>query len=234
MSSSPETGSRAWRHAERPDLRTGVWTRLGHPSVLGDDVTEQALGKLAERTREAARAQGYAVGWAEGRQEAMARAETMAQAQQRAAEQREAQRDAEHRSALAALQAAAAALRGAIGEACEQVAAQSSDLAFEVTRELVGHELAVAEEPGAGVINRVLSVLPATNVATVRLHPGLVDSRAFRTLAEQGVTLKADPALGPDDAVVELDDSAIDLRIEGAIARLRHALREGPAMKALG
>lgn len=225
MSSSPETGARPWRHADRPDLRTGVWTRLGHPSVLGDDVTEQALGKLAERTREAARAQGYAVGWAEGRQEALARAETMAQASQRAAERREAQRHAEHQRAVAALQAAAAELRGAVAEACDRVASQATDLAFEVTRELVGHELTATQDPGAGVVQRVLAILPDAHLATVRLHPMVVESSAARELAERGIALRADPTLDPDDAIVEVEDAAIDLRIEGALARLRQALR---------
>ncbi|RYJ00844.1 MAG: hypothetical protein EON52_22750 [Actinomycetales bacterium] len=225
MSSSPETGARPWRHAERPDLRTGVWTRLGHPSVLGDDVTELALGKLAERTRDAARAQGYAVGWAEGRQEALARAEETAAASRRAAEQREAQRDAEHRRAVAALQAAAAELRGAVGEACEQVATQATELAFEVTRELLAHELALEEDPGAGVVQRAIANLPAAHFTTVRLHPAIVDKPAARALAELGVTLKGDLALGLGDAVIEVDDAAIDLRIEGALARLKQALR---------
>lgn len=225
MSSSSETGARPWRHAERPDLRSGVWTRLGHPSVLGDDVTEQALGKLAERTRDAARAQGYAVGWAEGRQEALLRAEETAQAAHRAAENREAQRDAEHRRALAALQAAAAELRGAVAEACDRVASQASDLAFEVTRELVGHELSLEEDPGAGVVQRVLATLPVAHFATVRLHPAIAESGAARALAEQGVTLRADATLAPDDAVVEVDDAAIDLRIENALSRLKQALR---------
>lgn len=225
MSSSSETGSRAWRHAERPDLRSGVWTRLGHPSVLGDDVTEQALGKLAERTRDAARAQGYAVGWAEGRQEALARAEDAARAAERAAADRDRQRDGEHRRAVDALNAAAAELRGAIGDACERVAMQASDLAFEVTRELVGHELALEEDPGAGVVRRVLAALPAAHAATVRLHPATAESVAARSLAEQGVTVRPDPALAPDDAVVEVDDAAIDLRIESALDRLRQALR---------
>jgi flagellar assembly protein FliH len=225
MSSSPETGARPWRHAERPDLRTGVWTRLGHPSVLGDDVTELALGKLAERTRDAARAQGYAVGWAEGRQEALARAEETARAAHRAAEQREARRDAEHRQALAALQAAAAELRGAIGGVCDRIAAQATDLAFEVTRVLVQHELSLEEDPGAGVVHRVLAALPGAHPATVRLHPAIVESSAARALAERGVAVAADAGLAPDDAVVEVDDAAIDLRIESALERLKQALR---------
>ncbi|HEU5038079.1 MAG TPA: FliH/SctL family protein [Nocardioides sp.] len=225
-SSSPEpAAARPWRHAERPDLRSGVWTRLGHPSVLGDDVTEQALGRLAERTRVAARAQGYAVGWAEGRQEALVRGEETARAAQQAAEQREAERDAEHQRAVAALQAAAAELRDAVTEVCDLVARQASDLAFEVTRELVGHELSLEEDPGAGVVRRVLATLPAAHVATVRLHPATAESAAAQGLAEQGVTVRPDASLAPDDAVVEVDDAAIDLRIESALDRLRQALR---------
>ena len=224
MSSSSDA-VRPWRSAERPDLRSGVWTRLGHSSVLGDDVTEQALGRLAERARTAARAQGYAVGWAEGRKEAQARAEENAAAAAVRAAERDAEREAEHRRAVATLQAAAAELRGAVAEACERVAAQATDLAFELTRELVGHELSVDEDPGAGVVRRVLAALPATHVATVRLHPAVTESAAARTLAEQGVTLTADPALAPDDAIVEIDEAAIDLRVESALDRLRQALR---------
>lgn len=224
MSSSSEA-ARPWRHAERPDLRSGVWTRLGHPSVLGDDVTEQALGRLAERTRSAARAQGYAVGWAEGRQEALARAEETAREAAERAEERERRRDAAHRRASEALEAAAVELRRAVSEVCERVAAQASDLAFEVTRELVHHELSLEEDPGAGVVRRVLAVLPAAHVATVRLHPAIVESAAMRSLSEKGVTVRADASLAPDDAVVEVDDAAIDLRIESALDRLKQALR---------
>lgn len=225
-SPSPETGgARPWRHAERPDLRSGVWTRLGHPSVLGDDVTEQALGRLAERTRSAARAQGYAVGWAEGRREALARAEATAHAAESAAADREHERDAEHRAAVEALQAAAGELRRAVADVCDRVAHQASDLAFEVTRELVQHELAVEEDPGAAVVRRVLAVLPATHVATVRLHPAIAESAAASALGDQGVTVRPDAALAPDDAVVEVDQAAVDLRIESALDRLRQALR---------
>ena len=225
-SSSPEpAATRPWRHVERPDLRTGVWTRLGHPSVLGDEVTEQALGRLAERTRHAARAQGYAVGWAEGRKEALARADEEAAATAARAADREAERDAEHRRAIAALQAAATELRSAVGGVCDLVAAQATDLAFELTRELVGHELALAEDPGAGVVRRVLAALPGAHMATVRLHPAVVESAAARSLAEQGVSVRPDPDLAPDDAVVEVDEAAIDLRLESALDRLRQALR---------
>jgi flagellar assembly protein FliH len=228
MSSSPSPspdGARAWRSAERPDLRSGVWTRLGHPSVLGDDVTEQALGRLAERTRTAARAQGYAVGWAEGRREALARAEETARVAGQQAEERERQREAEHRRAVDALLRAAEQLHHAVAEACDLVANQASGLAFEVTRELVRHELALEEDPGAGVVRRALAELPADGVATVRLHPAAAESTAARELAARGVDVQSDPHLEPDDAVVEVDGAAIDLRIGTALDRLREALQ---------
>lgn len=226
MSSSSEaSGTRAWRHAERPDLRSGVWTRLGHPSVLGDDVTEQALGRLAERTRSAARAQGYAVGWAGGRQEALARAEETARVAAQQAAEREHQRDAEHRRAVDALLRAADQLQRAIGDACDRVADQASGLAFEVTRELVRHELALEEDPGAGVVRRVLAALPVDGIATVRLHPSNAESAAARELAARGVVVRPDPHLDTDDAVVEVDGSAIDLRVGTALERLREVLQ---------
>jgi len=222
MSSS---SSPAWRQVERPDLRTGVWTRLGDASVLGDDVTEQALGRLAERTRDAARAQGYAVGWAEGRTEALARAEEAAEAAAARAAERERERQAEHQHAMDALRAAATELRGAVAETCERIAAQATDLAFELTRELVGHELALHDDPGPGVVRRVLATLPGAPMATVRVHPSVVESASARALAEEGVSLQPDPALAPDDAIIEVDDAAIDLRVESALDRLRQALR---------
>ena len=53
-----------------PELRTGTWTRHGDGALLGDEVAESLLGRVAEETRAAAQAQGYAVGWAQGRRAA--------------------------------------------------------------------------------------------------------------------------------------------------------------------
>ena len=211
------------RTAARPDLRTGVWTRLGDPSVLGDAVTEAALGSLAEATRTAARAQGYAVGWAQGRQEALVQAEAdtrFAVEESLLAEER---REAEHREALAALQHAAGELRGVIGAVCERIGQEATDLAFEITRTLVGHELAVVTDPGADVVRRVVSVLPGDAVQ-VRLHPSVASS-ATAALTDHGVRVTADPALLPSDALVETEDAVLDLRVGAALDRLRAVLR---------
>jgi flagellar assembly protein FliH len=225
MSSLSEVRPAGYRSADRPDLRTGHWTRLGDSAVLGDEATEAALGGLAERTRRAARAQGYAVGWAEGRQEALTRAAQAADDAERRAAQEERHRAAEHAAAVAGLARAAAALEAASAEVTARIADQATTLALELTRTLVGHELAVAAEPGAGVVARVLAVLPSDPTTQVRLHPDTVGAAAARLLDDHRVRLVADPTLAADDAVVETDTTAIDLRVSTALARLAEVLR---------
>lgn len=209
----------------RPDLRTGVWTRLGDNSILGDEVTELALGSLAERTRDAARAQGYSVGWAEGRREALELAAVTATMVQQRQLQEELRRDQEHESAVAALVAAAGALQTAAQEVATRIADQAVDLAFELTRTIVAHELSVEADPGAAVVSRVLAMLPDDPTTAVRLHPTVVHSDAVAALAEHGVRLVVDPDLARHDAVVETETNAIDLRVGTALERLREALR---------
>lgn len=225
MSSSPDGRQVLYRAAEHPDLRTGVWTRLGDTAILGDEVTEAALGNLAERTHSAARAQGYAVGWAEGRQEAMVRmSEVEAAAEQRHHDD-EQRREQEHQAAVAALADAADALRRAAREATAMIADQATELAFELTRTLVAHELSVATDPGAAVIARVLGALPDDASTVVRVGPATADSHAAVLLQEHGVRLVVDPGLGAGDAVVETDSAAIDLCVSSALDRLREVLR---------
>ena len=225
MSSSPDERPVQYRAAPRPDLRTGVWTRLGDSAVLGDAVTEAALGGLAERTHVAASSQGYAVGWAEGRQEALVRAsEAEAEAAQRHRDEED-RREREHRAAVAALADAAAALRTAAQETTARIAGQATQLAFELTEELVAHELSVATDPGASVIARVLAALPDDTGVTVRVHATTASSSSAGLLVEHGVRLVVDPDLGPGDAVVETDRAAVDLCVTSALERLREVLR---------
>jgi len=206
-----------------PELRTGSWTRFGEDSVLGDAVTEQALAGLAESTRAAARAQGYAVGWSEGRRAAAAAAQE--EAEQVAARVRadDARREAEHRAALDRLADAATALHAAVADAVTAVEAQAAELAVELTRTMVGHELRCAS--GADVVRRVLAVLPPDAVvATLRVHPVDASTPAVADLAERGVTLVADASLQPGDAVVDAGDHVVDLRFGPALERVERAL----------
>lgn len=212
----------SWRSAERPDLRQGRWTRLGDERILGDEATEAVLGRLAERTRAAAQAQGYAVGWAEGHQAALRRGAEEAALVAAETERRELAREQEHQAALATLRRAAAALSASAGEVADRIAEQATELAFSTISTLLGHELAAHAEPGAAVIARALAVLPDDPTTRVRLHPSVAVSAA--ELLPHGVKVVADPTLDLPDAVVETDTNAIDLRLSQALARLREVL----------
>ncbi|MDT0200801.1 FliH/SctL family protein [Nocardioides sp. AE5] len=209
-----------------PDLRQGTWTRLGTGAAVGDPVTERTLDALAATTRDAARAQGYAVGWAEGRRRAeeQARTEAAEVARQHAADR--ARQASEHEAAVAALHAAAAQLHEQAALVTARIEEQGTELAWALTRELVGAELRIA--PASDVVRRVLAVLPDEPMVRVRLHPGEAAALPARDLADRGVAVDADATLAPGDAVVECADRVIDLRISAAMERVAAALEQAP------
>lgn len=211
-----------------PDLRDGAWTRFGTGAGLGDPVTEQVLDGLAASTRAAARAQGYAAGWAEGRREAAAE-QARVQAELAAeAEAGERRRDAQVSAAVQALTAAAQQLQQQAAAVAADVEDQALRLARELTALLLDREVRTAEDPTGDLARRVLAVLPSGVPATVRVHPAVAAALAAHPdvapLAERGVGVAGDHGLGPADAVVETDRSAVDLRVTAALARVQEAL----------
>jgi flagellar assembly protein FliH len=208
-----------------PELRTGEWTRFGASSVLGDTVTEETLSALAERTRTAARSQGYSVGWAEGQRAAREEARRHAAAAADELARAEDRRATEHRAAVAALEAAAAHLHDTVASLSATVEEHASELAWELTEALVGHELRSAT--GADVVRRALQLAPTEPVARLRLHPDQLaglGAADLAELAERGVEAVADPGLGWADALVEAADHVIDARIGTALDRVREVL----------
>lgn len=222
MSSSSDAVTRL----ATPQLSSGSWTRLGDVAVLGDSVTEQTLGALAESTREAARAQGYAVGWAEGRRAADAEARVVAQAVAEQVEAAEARRAAEHAVSVRALREAAALLMGFAAEAREAVAAQAVELATELTETILGCTLAATEDTGALAVRRAVAASGCEPLTRVWLHPADLPSAAVAELRESGVQVLSDATLERGDALAELDDHVLDLRVSTAMARVRDALRQ--------
>ncbi|WP_148615848.1 FliH/SctL family protein [Nocardioides rubriscoriae] len=206
-----------------PELRGGDWTRYAGGGALGDRVTEQALGALADRALGAARARGYSIGWAQGRQQAAAEAREVALQVARDAAEAEARRRVEHEQALAALVRAAQAFQESAAEVASRLEDRCLDLAYELTEALVGHQLRTSPEPVADLARRVLTVLPDGVVALVRVHP----ARALELrehLVATGATVVDDATLGPDDAVVETSTTMVDLAIGTALERVRGAL----------
>jgi flagellar assembly protein FliH len=227
MSSSPdvlvEAGSARVSSVQPRELRTGSWTRLGSTTVLGDAVTEHTLAGLVEEAQAAAKAQGYSRGWAEGRRAAEEQA-----AQQRAAvlaEQQRAEqaREAEHRAAVAGLVAAAGRLDQSLALTCRQVEDQALELAARLTEALVGHEVAVAENPGLDAVRRGLALAQGEPVLRVRVRP---EDRGPALAALSGATaVVPDPTLGRGDVLLDTAEGVIDARISTAVARVVELLR---------
>ena len=206
-------------------LGTGQWTRLGSPGVLGDTVTEAVLGGLAERAHNAASAQGYAQGWAAGRRAGEARLAADAdEAAQRRAEA-EVRHEQEHQAAVRALETAAAQVRARLDEACAAVESQAVEAALQIAEAILGRELAVATDPGADAVRRLLDVLPAeVSAFTLRLHPADLAVLDEELLAEHPVTVVSDPGVTRGDAVAETDTLVIDASVSAALTRVREAL----------
>lgn len=212
----------ALRPAATPDLRSGHWTR--HAGVgLGDRVTEDLLGAAVEDARRVARAQGWSAGWADGMRAAREATAAELAAARDAALVQERRRAAEHDETVAALRTATAQLLARAEEAEAQVAEQAVGLALAVTEAVLGataaaqapHEVvrraleAAADDPCRHVVVRVAGpVAAAVDVADLPEH----------------VTLRADASLATGDAVVELGDSVVDLRVASALRRVREVL----------
>lgn len=206
---------------QTPDLRSGEWTRMGVGAVRGDSITESTLSTLADRTRTAAHSEGYAVGWAQGVRESQAGAELDRREAQARHAREEARREAEHTAAVTALSEAARRLEHAAAAACERIEEQATALAWAVTTAVLG---AAAVQLGPeDVVRRVLQVLPEGGLATVRLHPSVARHGAAGELPD-GVSVLADGDLALGDALVELSDHVLDLRIDQALARVHEVL----------
>lgn len=206
------------------ELRSGEWTRFGPDSVLGDDVTEAALGSMVEDARVAARSQGYAVGWAQGRREASDAATLATRAHHEQLAEERKRWEARQRAAVDALQSAAEALSRATEEAQRMIRAQALDLARELTEAMVGHELRSTPDNAADVVARVLAASPADHPYVVRVHPDVAGSDVVTVLSAAGVRVVPEPGFDPADAMVEVDEQIIDLRLSSALDRVREVL----------
>ena len=231
-STSPEP--RVVRATEHPvvspaplgaDLRSGQWTRLGSNGVLGDLTTEVTLHGLAERSRQAARAQGYAMGWAEGRRAGEARARRQADQDDERRDQAESRRRHEHEQAVQALDAAAREMRGRLDEACAAVETHVVEVALQIAEAVVGRELATSADPGGDAVRRILRLLPPeVTTFTLRLHP---DDQALLDpglLGGHTVTVVPDPAVDRGSAVAETDTRVVDASVAAALDRVRQVL----------
>lgn len=197
-------------------------------SVISDTRTQQL--------REQARVGGYAAGWAEGTRAAAAAADRAAERVAQRVELERAAARAEIEDALATLGAAGRAVNArtipVVTEAHDLVVRLALDLAEAV----LGIELSDAETSARSALARALAVPVDAEVVSVRLNPqDLATLERLAAIAAQdgapvavpdGVTLVADSALAPGDAISQLPSGYLDARVAAGVARLRTAVDE--------
>lgn len=178
---------------------------------------------------EQARAQGFAAGYAAGAREAARVAESEARRVSLLVEQDVARRAVEHERSLEILARAAAAAQQRTQPVLEQVERRLHLAAVELAQALLGVELSDAETSGRAALARVLGNPRLPETVTVRLHPRDLDAlhaAGVDVALADGVTLAADPALAPGDAVAEHPDGLLDARLGEALTRALDALLE--------
>lgn len=196
---------------------------------LGARFRSAVADNLLGEARAAALAQGYAAGWAEGKRQAAEAARTAAEQAAEQAARAAADRTAATERAVAAVAAAATALERQLGPAVAAAEEAILRAAVALTEVLLGHELAATRSPGEDALRRALALAPAHRPVIVRLHPADLATlagpgAAGREVDGRAVTLLADPALQPGDAVAECDATTVDARLGAALDRVREVL----------
>lgn len=179
----------------------------------------------------AARAEGFAAGYAAGAREAARRASEDARARAATAALVDERRSAEHARLVAALDAAATAVRAAHAPVLATVDERLHALALELARAVLGAELADGEHGARAALERALGRPQLPAHLTVHLHPDDVTALvAAGTGLPDGVELAGDASLERGDAVARYADGTLDARLSTAFARAEAALRgEGGA-----
>lgn len=196
------------------------------PITLFEVATAASVpAELLDRARSAAHAEGYAAGWATGMHAAATR--TAAEAERVRADNDRAL--AEHRARLArsiqALDDAAAALERRAAPAIAEIESLILSSALAIAEALVGDVVADDTRRAPAALSRALDLAPAGEPVTVRLSPGdhaLLDGAP--TPPGREITLVADPALHPGDAIAVSGATEIDARLRAGIARVASAL----------
>jgi flagellar assembly protein FliH len=131
--------------------------------------------------------------------------------------------------AIEALRASCEEVAKARQAAIEVVEQDAVELAFELTRALVGRELELAEAPVRDALRRALSLAPEGEPLTIRICPGdLGTVRDLVNLAGADVSsscsIVADAGVEPGGCVVDAGPCRIDAQLGPALERVRVVL----------
>lgn len=189
------------------------------------------IARVQAEKSPAAHAEGYAAGWAAGAR-AAAEAGAAERSRERAEnEQREAQRDQELRDTVAALTAAIDHWRSLAAPVLADAEQTLHQAALELTEAVLTREVRPGPDSAVALLAKALTLPHDTQPTVLRLSSQdlphvqqLIDSGS--AVLPAGLSLVADPNLGPGDSITEHATGILDARIGQALERARAALGE--------
>ncbi|MBT0993077.1 hypothetical protein KIN34_02060 [Cellulomonas sp. DKR-3] len=186
-----------------------------------------------DQAHDAARTAGFAAGYAAGARRAAADAAATAERTARAAAQAAQDQQEAVDRALAALAAAADAVRALAAPVLADATTAVHLAALTLAEGVLGVELADHERSAQAALARVLAAEPGPGPVTVALHPrdlAVLSALPGAAPLPDALRLVADPSLCPGDAVAHHADGHLDARVDAALARARDELAhlDGP------
>lgn len=176
---------------------------------------------------EEARLKGYATGHAAGIRAAAGEVEAATARLQREADAARSAFVAQAGQAMAAVDAAIARVDDAFSRIAAADRSDLMRLAVELAEVIIGAELSDAETSARSVLARTLAEVDAAAVHRVRISPEDYEQLRSADALPSGADMQPDPELRPGDAVVELADGQIDMRVAQAIERARRLTAAG-------
>ena len=130
------------------------------------------------------------------------------------------------RRGVDALHQAATAIESGRANAIAVVEEDAAQLAVELTRTLVDHELSMSEDEVSATVRRALRLTASGEDLVVRLHPEeMLDAALLQPhVPDCRVSVVADPEVERGGCVIDAGPCRIDAQIEPALARVRWAL----------
>lgn len=236
LAASEEGGSPRHRPAHAPRVLRGSVATQAQTAPLSVEVPEWRLdrdgpsvetratdrrkGISIEERLEAVRREAYEAGFRDG----VESTERAAEAEVKSLNQR----------AVEAFRQAAGAMSAGRTSALAVAQRDAAELAFELTRALVGHELSVAANPGVDAVARALELSSPDTPVVVRLHPDdLVDASVLQPLVpDVEISVVGDPTVERGGCVMSAGPTRIDAQIQPALDRVRQILLGGIASAA--
>lgn len=201
------------------------------PDVRPAAFVPAPISRVQGEASPAAHAEGYAAGWAAGARAAAEEGAAQRDRERAEHDQREAQADQQLRRTLAALTAAIEHWQSLSAPVLADAESTLHRAALELAEAVLTREVRPGPDSATALLAKALSLPHDTQPTVLRLSDQDLP-HVERLIASGGAVLPAglsvvaDPHLGPGDSITEHSTGMLDARIGQALERARAALEE--------